>query len=118
MGYRTSAIISIALCMASFSGIPSAWGIERLPSVQHGKELFNDPGLGTNGRTCNTCHPDGAKLDQAAGRTDLAGMINGCIVVNLKGKALAVDSSDMQSLIMYIRSLANRTPGAKPSTGC
>ncbi|RME66999.1 MAG: hypothetical protein D6778_03880, partial [Nitrospirae bacterium] len=32
-------------------------------SVEKGKALFNDPSLGTNGKTCNYCHPDGAQIN-------------------------------------------------------
>ncbi len=88
-------------------------------SVEKGKALFNDPKLGTNGKTCNTCHTDGKGLAKAGIRSDLENIINGCITVLLKGKALDPKSVEMQSLILYVKSFGTK-PGAstKPSVGC
>lgn len=75
-------------------------------SVDRGRELFSSSELGKSGKSCFSCHPGGKKLEMtAASESDerLTGMINNCIVQVLKGKALAPDSGDMQSLLMYIR---------------
>ena len=81
-------------------------------SLARGKELFTSPQLGTNGRSCSSCHPDGKKLEKAAAydEADLGGIINQCITKPLKGKALDPNSSDMKSLILYLKSLAPRSP--------
>lgn len=78
------------------------------PSVERGKELFTGTTLGTNGKSCSGCHPDGRKLEKAAtyAEDDLAGIINACIRKPLAGKPLSPDSDDMKSMIMYIRTFA------------
>lgn len=76
-------------------------------SAPRGETLFNDPTLGgsTNPSSCNTCHQDGKGLEQAGTRKDLAAMINTCIVQALQGKNLDEHSPEMESLLLYIRSL-------------
>ncbi len=80
-------------------------------SVEKGKALFNDPKLGTSGQSCGTCHPNGKGLEKSAAKIkNLEDAVNNCITKPLKGKALDVKSSDMQSIVMYIKSL-------KPASG-
>jgi len=83
------------------------------PSVEQGKALFNSTDLGTNGKRCATCHPNGKGLEEAAGygKTELGVIINQCIKKPLEGRELALDSAEMQSLVMYVQSLA--APGKK-----
>ena len=78
------------------------------PSVERGKELFNRTELGTNGKSCSTCHPDGKKLARAAtyAKGELEEIINQCIKNPLEGKGLDPASSDMKSLIMFIKASA------------
>ena len=75
-----------------------------------GKILFNDPKLanGTAGVSCNSCHPGGKGLENAGDRTDLAKIINACIVKTNKGKALDPKSADMADLSAYIKSLKGK----------
>ncbi len=89
-------------------------------SVELGKKLFNDPALGTTGKSCNSCHTDGRDLSKAGDMKELAAMINSCITQNLKGKALDVNSVEMKSLILDIKSLGQKQPAAaaKPAVGC
>ena len=77
-------------------------------SPARGKELFTGKNLGTNGKSCSTCHPGGKGLEKAAAYDDeeLGSVINQCIINPLKGTALAPSSSEMKSIIRYIRSLA------------
>ncbi|GFE60942.1 c-type cytochrome [Geobacter sp. AOG2] len=78
------------------------------PSADRGKELFNSTALGTNGKSCASCHPDGNGLEKAAasGQKKLEKIANQCIVKALKGKALASGSPDLTSLVAYLKSLA------------
>jgi cytochrome c peroxidase len=71
-----------------------------------GKILFNDPKFagGTKGVSCNTCHPNGKGLENAGDRTDLAKIINACIVKTNGGKALNPNSAEMADMIAYIKS--------------
>lgn len=82
-----------------------------------GKKLFNDPGFSgsSNARSCNSCHPGGKGLEGVAGKTayqspagsfgKLKSVVNQCIVKALAGKPLPENSTQMQDLIAYIRTL-------------
>ena len=76
--------------------------------ADQGKMLFENVKLGTNGKSCATCHPGGRKLEWAATFPEdkLANIINTCITKSLKGKPLAVDSAEMKSLVRYIKTFA------------
>lgn len=81
-------------------------------SLSKGKELFTGKQLGTSGKSCSTCHPNGKGLEKAAAydEGELGEIINQCIRKPLKGKALDPASVEMKSLIVYIRSV---TPSAR-----
>ena len=98
-------VVQLAMILAMLLAGTGASAMQHEATVDKGKALFNDPKLGTAGTTCNDCHKDGAGLAQAAERKDLADIVNGCIKANLKGKALKLKSVEMQSLLLYIRSL-------------
>lgn len=78
------------------------------PTLERGRELFESTKLGTNGKSCASCHPGGRKLEWAATFDDgkLAGITNKCIDKALKGKPLDPAGTDMQSLIMYMKTFA------------
>jgi cytochrome c len=98
-------------------------------NVEKGKAMFNDPKLGTNGATCNTCHPDGKGLEKAGAKgkkewktpggvlKSLEDAINMCITMALKGKALDNKSQGMQDMIAYITSLGGKAPMKKQAPG-
>jgi cytochrome c len=83
----------------------------------NGRKLFNDPKLGggTEGKSCNSCHADGADLKKAASRkkfmlfessyNSLEDVVNACIVNTMRGKALPADSVEMKDITAFIRSL-------------
>jgi cytochrome c peroxidase len=75
------------------------------PSVEKGKALFNDTTLGTSGKSCGSCHPDGKGLETVGTKENLAATVNACIKAPLKGKALDGNSVEMQSLLLYLKSL-------------
>lgn len=77
------------------------------PSVELGKKMFNNPGLGAseNATSCNSCHPAGKGMEKAA-TPQLASMINRCIKGPLKGEGISEKTVAMESLKMYIKSLA------------
>jgi len=112
-------VVLVVLVIVLGSGFVFAGSHEA--TIDKGKALFNDPKLGTAGKSCNTCHNDGKGMEKAAAKKDLEIMINSCITGALKGKALDVKSADMQSLVLYLKSFAaDKKPAAvKPShTGC
>lgn len=80
---------------------------EPMPSVEEGMRLFSDPALGglNNQKSCNSCHPSGKGLENAWKNPNLADRINKCIAATMNGKALKLDSVEMQSLVLYIKSL-------------
>lgn len=97
--------VIIALSMLAMSSAVMAMdGI----SVERGKELFSGTELGTNGKSCISCHRDGEGLAKAALYDDdnLGVAINRCIQNALEGEMLDDRSAGMKSLIMYIKSLA------------
>lgn len=89
-------------------------------NVEKGKAMFNDPKLGTNGSTCNTCHPDGKGLEKAGEKgkkewktpggvlNSLEDAINMCITMALKGKALDKNSQEMKDMVAYIKSVGGK----------
>jgi cytochrome c len=76
--------------------------------VARGKELFGSTKLGSNGKSCATCHPKGNKLEEAATYEEkqLVGIVNNCIEKALAGKPLPDDSADMKAIISYMRTFA------------
>ena len=76
-------------------------------SVDLGKQLFNDSGLGgsANDKSCNSCHADGKGLEKADANPKLIKMINKCITGPLAGRKIDGRSVEMRSLKMYIESL-------------
>ena len=95
-------ILSIAVVLMA---MPSFAAEE--PSVELGRKLFNNPGLGNskNSISCNTCHPDGEGMQNAGQKPNLAAIINQCIVGPLKGDGISENTVAMESLKMYIKSL-------------
>lgn len=89
------------LCLAGPAGAETA-------SVARGKQLFATPGLGAsqNATSCTVCHENGAGLEKAGAKPGLAGIINRCIQGPLQGEPLSEQSVAMQSLILYVQSLA------------
>jgi hypothetical protein len=76
--------------------------------VAKGRVLFNDTKLGTAGKSCNFCHPDGKGLEKVADRKDLGKVINSCIENALQGKTIDPKSAEMADLITYIKSLRGK----------
>ena len=78
-------------------------------SGMSGKSLFSETALGTSGKSCSSCHPDGEGLEGVGGRytrnRELESQINKCIAGPLKGKELGMESSEMRALATYLRSL-------------
>lgn len=110
--------VLVVLVVAFGSGLVFAAHHEA--TIDKGKALFNNSKLGTAGKSCDTCHKDGSGMEKAASKKDLEDMINTCITGALKGKALDEKSTDMQSLVLYIKSFADKKPSAvkKAPVGC
>jgi len=100
-------ILAMAGVAVLLSGAPALAGET---SLELGKKLFNDPALGgsTKGKSCNSCHPNGAKLEKAGESKELAKTINNCITGPMGGKKIDGRSVEMRSLKLYIESLAKK----------
>ena len=70
-----------------------------------GEKLFQDNSLGTNNKSCATCHPDGKGLEESDTYDDsmLKEMVNFCIRDALKGEMRALDSTEINSFLIYLR---------------
>ncbi len=112
---KTIVVLAVVVAMAS----PGAVGVlagEQKPSVELGRKLFNEVQPGITGKTCADCHKDGAGLEKSGASAEHhPAMINRCTTSALKNKPLATDSVEMQSLMLYIKSLAGKK---KAPVGC
>lgn len=97
---------------------PAAAG-EFEDAVASGQKLFADAGLGTNGKSCDSCHTNLGKGDiPFAGRAPfpkvfsmakrvrtLDQTVQGCLMGAIKGNPLAWDDAKLTDLVAYINSL-------------
>jgi mono/diheme cytochrome c family protein len=77
------------------------------PTVAMGQALFESTALGSNGKSCASCHPAGKGLEEIGAYDDpvLKEMINFCIRDALEGKMFALDSQELDSMLLYLRTL-------------
>lgn len=87
------------------------WETELKRVVDEGYKLFHSPELGTNGISCDMCHPDASNTHpetypkfqtQLKKVALLRDMINWCIENPLEGKKLSDDDPKMKALEAYI----------------
>ncbi len=105
---RAIKILFVAvLVVAVLAGL--AFAMKHEASVDKGKVLFNDPKLGTTGSSCNDCHQNGKGVEKAGAKPNLVATINQCVTQAIKGKALDEKSIEMQSMVMYIKSLGDQS---------
>lgn len=83
----------------------SAAAIEA-PSVGLGKTLFESAELGSKGKSCSSCHPEGKGLDKVGdfNDTELKDIINACFRDALGAAMISTDSQEMDALLAYVRS--------------
>lgn len=100
---KSTVLITCALSLAATMAMAAD-----KPSVEQGKMLFSDIALGTNGKSCASCHPNGKNLKHLSDydAKKLEAVANKCITMALKGKALDSGSPDLESLAMYMKALA------------
>lgn len=89
-------------------GSSLALAMQHEATTEKGKGLFNDTRLGTSGKSCGSCHPDGKGMEKVNASANLPAMINTCITRPLKGTALDEKSVEMESLVLYIKSLGKK----------
>jgi hypothetical protein len=87
------------------------WDTELRRLVDKGYKLFHSPELGTNGISCDMCHPDASNTHaetypkfqtQLKKVALLRDMINWCIENPLEGKKLTDDDDRMKAIEAYI----------------
>lgn len=94
--------------------------------AMHGELLFANPALGggTSGKTCLTCHEHGRDLSPETlakkhylvmGNpvASLAGVVNFCIEVALRGEAIPENGEEMNDLLAYL-AIFIKANSAKP----
>ncbi|HQU15964.1 MAG: hypothetical protein B7Z66_07830 [Chromatiales bacterium 21-64-14] len=133
--------ISVVLGMASSVVLAGPEAPALRAAIHDGAKLFAAPSLGSNGRSCQSCHLNGGKgagilpngkripslrnaaaifprYSGKAGKVRTMTMqVNHCIQGGLGGMPLDYDSSKMVALDSYLNSLATGEPihmGAKP----
>jgi mono/diheme cytochrome c family protein len=104
---RMKSAMLVSLLMAAMA-LPAMAADEA--SLEKGQQLFASKELGTNGRSCATCHPGGKGLEKAGRLSDedLADMVNTCIKKPLQGKELDPESAEVKSLVAYIKSISTQ----------
>lgn len=100
-------ILVLAGTAVLLSGLPV---LAEVASLELGKKLFYSPGVGgsTNGKSCNTCHVNGSRLEKAGTNKNLNNAVNRCIIGPLAAKKLDGRGVETNSLKMYIESLAKK----------
>jgi thiosulfate dehydrogenase len=102
------------------------WERELKAMIEEGYKWFHDPSLGTNGISCDMCHPDATDTHpetypkfqiQLKKIALLRDMINWCIENPLEGKPLKEDDPRMKALEAYIIwARANQDPRPQAKT--
>jgi len=79
------------------------------PNADLGEKLFNTNNLGSNDKSCASCHPDGKGLEEINAYDDgmLKEMVNFCIRDALKGEMIDLESTEIESFLIYLRSLVS-----------
>mgnify|MGYP000318436577 CR=1 FL=1 len=78
-----------------------------IPTVELGEKLFKADNLGTNGKSCHSCHPGGEGLHEIDAYDDdmLKEMVNFCIRDAIKGRMMDLESTEIESFLLYLRSM-------------
>ena len=95
---RKMVLLTVVVLLVQLSPVVGA-------DLDEGKRLFHDKTLGTNGRSCATCHAEGKGLQDAAGYEQemLQDLVNFCIRDALKGELFPSDAPQLAALETYIR---------------
>jgi len=103
IGRKAGIIMLCWLALTGF-GVGIAAAVEG-PNEQLGRTLFESTQLGSNGKSCATCHGEGKGLKELAGYSDteLKEMINFCIRDALKGRMFDLESTELTSMFLYLR---------------
>ncbi len=79
--------------------------------VTQGKAIFNDSSLGTNGKSCGSCHVEGKKpLDGRKIDNRLVAFVQYCYEHAIGGQKV-IETGKLDKLIAYFGSLGGEKPG-------
>jgi len=80
-------------------------GATEAPTLDLGKTLFESTALGSQGRSCRGCHPQGDGLGQVGDFSDveLKDIINACLRDAMKAEMISPESQEMEALLAYVR---------------
>jgi cytochrome c len=111
MKRKLIAFIATLAVAVSFSAVSAM----NHTDYDRGKAYFNDRSFAGGVKSCGTCHINGSKLENAGTKEKFSIMggeqnsleeaVNVCIINANRGRALPVDSQEMQDLVTYIKSL-------------
>ena len=115
---RTKFFLTALMMLPLLIPHPTAAG-ELEDAAASGRKLFDDASLGTNGKSCNSCHTNMGKGDipftgrapfpkvfsMAKRMRTLDQTVQGCIMGAMKGQALAWDDAKLTDLVTYLNSL-------------
>jgi len=98
---KTFTLFALTLIMASLQLSMAT----EITTSEIGRDLFESTKLGTSGRSCAVCHPDGKGLDKVGDFSDaeLKDIINACVRDALHGTLFAGDSKELNALMLYVR---------------
>ena len=118
MKKKTSMMIALTAFLLSISFALA----KHHTAEERGLAHFNNPVFAEGGKSCSTCHPNGRGLKNAGAKTEffimgskqtsLEEAVNVCIFNANKGKPIDVNSTEMQEIVSYIKSLGSQAvPG-------
>ena len=93
--------------------------------VKKGEVIFNDSSLGTNGKSCNSCHANGKGIDAGkktfeilgTKQESMEGAVNFCIEMALSGTALEKNSEKMNDLVSYLKTVKGKKKRERVTPG-
>jgi sulfur oxidation c-type cytochrome SoxA len=92
---------------------------EELKTLSRGKVIWFDPNTGTNGRSCESCHPGGEMTNSESyprykhvlrTMATLSMTHNFAVVNESKGRPWELGSEEANALVLFVMSLANGKP--------
>lgn len=85
--------------------VPASKTPTQAKEAKKGKKLFNDPAMGTNGKSCGSCHIEGQKpLDGRKIDNRLIAFIQYCYEHAIDGQSV-MDEVKLDQIVYYFKSL-------------
>jgi cytochrome c len=115
-------MVTVSIALLALLAAPALWSNPAFAgpaedAAARGEKLFADAGLGTNGKSCTTCHTElGKGKNKLTGRSPfpkarakgvrtLDQMVQMCLTGAMKGPALAWDDDKLTDLVFYVNGL-------------